>query len=232
MVKTDPNGERLWPRIVQWLITLALPIALVVANIHIATGHWFVRWEYGKSGFAPDTYGLTTAERTHLADVCIDFLATSADISLLEDLRVPDGEPAFNGRELRHMIDVQVVYDRLTVAGILAAAIVVGGTAVLLRTGHSRQRVPRALLKSGLLTLGLLACVGGYMVLGWNSFFTTFHRIFFEGETWIFDFSDTLIRLFPIRFWMDVALVIVGLLVVEAIVVTIVGWIWKPRALR
>jgi uncharacterized membrane protein len=34
-------------------------------------------------------------------------------------------------------------------------------------------------------------------------FFTWFHGLFFEGDSWLFLFSDTLIRLFPIRFWED-----------------------------
>ena len=36
----------------------------------------------------------------------------------------------------------------------------------------------------------------------WN-FFAGFHSLFFEGDSWLFYFSDTLIRLFPIRFWQD-----------------------------
>jgi uncharacterized membrane protein len=36
----------------------------------------------------------------------------------------------------------------------------------------------------------------------WN-FFSAFHSLFFEGDSWIFLYSDTLIRLFPIRFWQD-----------------------------
>jgi len=36
----------------------------------------------------------------------------------------------------------------------------------------------------------------------WN-FFAWFHSLFFEGDTWLFEYSDTLIRLFPIRFWQD-----------------------------
>jgi len=32
--------------------------------------------------------------------------------------------------------------------------------------------------------------------------FVGFHRLFFEGDTWLFLYSDTLIRLFPERFWL------------------------------
>ena len=219
----------LWPRLTQWLLVLALPIALLMADIRIATGHWFVHWEYGKADFPPDPYGLSTAERTHLAEVCIDYLATSADISLLGDLQLPDGEPAFNARELRHMADVQTVYDRLMTVGIVAALVLLGGITALLAAKYPRRRVSIALLNSSLFTLGLLGTVGAYMALGWRSFFTTFHRIFFESDTWTFPFSDTLIRLFPMQFWMDVAIVIVGLLITQALAIGAAGWTWMRQ---
>jgi integral membrane protein (TIGR01906 family) len=219
----------LWPRLTQWLLVLALPIVLLVANMRVATGHWFVHWEYGKADFPPDPYGLSTAERTHLAEVCVDYLATNADISLLRDLQLPDGEPAFNARELRHMADVQVVYNRLIMASVVAALILVGGISALVAAKRPRRLAATALLSGSLLTLGLLGSVGAYMVLSWGEFFTTFHRMFFEGDTWTFPLSDTLIRLFPARFWMDVAAVIVGPLIIEATAIGIASWMWARR---
>ncbi|RLC85934.1 MAG: TIGR01906 family membrane protein [Chloroflexi bacterium] len=219
-------NDKLWPCLIQWLLVLTLPVLLIAADLRIVTGHWFVRWEYGQAGFPPDPFGLPTAERTRLAETCVDYLATNADISLLADLRLPDGEPAFNERELRHMADVQVVYHRIMIAGIVAALVLLGGTATLLTSGRTRWRVPAALLSGSLFTLGLLGAVGAFMALSWGEFFTTFHRIFFEGDTWIFPYSDTLIRLFPMRFWMDVAIVIVVLLLIETVTVGVVGWLW------
>lgn len=216
----------LWPRLIQWLLVLALPILLLAANVHIVTGHWFVHWEYGKADFPPDPHDLSITERTHMAEVCVDYLGTNADISLLGNLRLPDGERAFNARELRHMADVQMVYNYIMKAGIVAALALLGGITALSASSHTRQRAPAALLSGSMLTLGLMGAVGAYMLLSWGEFFTTFHRIFFAGESWIFPYSDTLIRLFPMRFWADVATVIAALLVVEAIVAGAAGWLW------
>ena len=219
----------LWPRLIQSLLVLALPVLLLTADVRIVTGHWLVHWEYGKADFPPDPFGLSTTERTYLAETCVDYLATNADLSLLADLRLPDGEPAFNTRELHHMADVQAVYSNLMISCIVAVLVLLGGITPLLISDHTRRRAPAVLLSGSLLTLGLLGTVGAVMVLSWGEFFTTFHRIFFEGESWIFPYSDTLIRLFPTRFWMDVAAVIVGLLCVEAVVAGGVGWTWMRR---
>ena len=219
----------LWPRVVHVLLVLAVPVCLLAADLALLTGHWFVRWEYGKASFPPDDYGLSTAERTRLAEVCVDYLATNADISLLADLRLPDGEPAFNDRELRHMVDVQAVYSHIVTAGMVAGLVLAWGVLTLAAAEQTRWRAPKALLSGSLLTLGLLAAVGLYMVTSWDQFFTAFHRVFFEGDSWLFLYTDTLIRLFPMQFWVDVAIVIVAVLVVGMLVVGAIGWIWRRR---
>ena len=223
--------NKLLARLIQWIVALAFPVLLLVVSLRIVTGHWFVRWEYGKASFPADPYGLTAEERTDLATVCIDFLARSADITLLAELRLPEDGPAFNERELQHMDDVQLVFDAITAAGVVAAVVVVGGLAVLWMMSGTRHRVPAALLKGSLITVGLLAAMGATMVLNWDQFFTNFHRVFFEGESWLFRYSDTLIRLFPMPFWVDVAAVLVGLLVIGSVGIGAVGWRWS-RSLR
>ena len=213
-----------WSSWTQWVLALALPIVLLTLNMRLVTGHWFVRWEYNRAGFPSDPFGLSTSERIRLATVCQDFLASNADISLLADLRLPNGDPAFNERELQHMADVQGVYQGLTIAGIVCGVIWLGWGVVSIAFRRRGEEVAAALMKGSLFTLGLLVVVGAFMIVSWGEFFTGFHRLFFEGDTWIFPNSDTLIRLFPIRFWIDIAATIVGLLVVEAVALGIIGW--------
>jgi integral membrane protein (TIGR01906 family) len=51
----------------------------------------------------------------------------------------------------------------------------------------------------------LLGMVGLIVLLSlaFGILFVGFHRLFFEGQTWIFPYSDTFIRLYPERFWRD-----------------------------
>lgn len=218
-----------WLRTFHVLLVLAVPVLLISANIRIATSHWFVRWEYGKATFPPDPYGLSASQRTYLAEVCVDYLATNADISLLANLRLPNGDSAFNERELRHMEDVQLVFSQMIAVGIVAGVALATGLVALRTFEHTRQRAPVVLLRGSALTLGILVTLGAFMLINWWNFFTSFHLVFFEGDTWLFYFTDTLIRLFPTRFWTDVASVIVGLLVVETAAVSWAGWAWRKR---
>jgi integral membrane protein (TIGR01906 family) len=221
--------NKIWLRLAQWLLVLTLPFLLSAANFRIVNGHWFVRWEYGKAGFPPDDYGFTTEERTRLAEVCIDYLVPGAPISLLADLRLSNGDVAFNERELSHMEDVQVAFTQMTIVAAVAALVWIGGFVALAISRQRRKFAATALLISGLFTLGLLVVIGAVMAVSWWEFFQAFHRIFFAEGTWIFLRSDTLIRLFPIQFWIDVAVTAVVMLVVEAILIGVVGWMWRRR---
>jgi integral membrane protein (TIGR01906 family) len=211
------------------LVVLALPVCLLAADVRIVTGHWFVRWEYGKAGFPPDMYGFSTEERTRLTEICFDYVTSGADISLLADLRLSSGLAAFNERELRHMADVQVVFSHVMAAGIVAGLVLVGGLIALAVSARTRRHAPAALVGGSLFALGLLVVLGLFMLVSWWQTFDAFHRLFFQGDSWLFDYSDTLIRLFPMRFFVDMAATIVVLLAAEAIAIGGVGWWWMRR---
>ena len=56
--------------------------------------------------------------------------------------------------------------------------------------------------------LAIVALILLGTVTAFNWLFTEFHRIFFTGNSWLFYFTDTFIRLFPMQFWQDLFIVI------------------------
>jgi integral membrane protein (TIGR01906 family) len=94
---------------------------------------------------------------------------------------------------------------------------------------RERWRIPAALWQGGAITLGLMGTLGAIMLVSWNEFFVGFHRIFFQDGTWTFAYSDTLIRLFPLRFWIDASVGIVILLGLTAVVCLVAGSLWLRR---
>jgi len=188
--------------VMRWLIVLAVPVILIVGGVRLATLPWFPVWEYSRPGFPPDTYGMQQGERLVLARASINFLNLPRDLSILEALRLSDGAVAFNARELSHMDDVKQVYDRITVWALLAFVLALSAGWVLKHRGEG-DVIWGALSDGGLATLLLFFALGLLMVLSWRDFFVGLHHIFFEGDSWLFLRSDTLIRLFPERFWRD-----------------------------
>jgi uncharacterized membrane protein len=57
----------------------------------------------------------------------------------------------------------------------------------------------------------MIGVIVAFTLLAFGFFFIFFHEIFFKEGTWMFYYSDTLIRLFPERFWRDTFLMVGGL---------------------
>ncbi|MBN1922889.1 MAG: TIGR01906 family membrane protein [Anaerolineae bacterium] len=213
------------------LIVLSTLIILVLGAVRATTLPWFPRWAYARAGFPPESYGMAPAERLNLAQACITFLNLPHDRTLLSSLRLSDGSVAFNERELQHMDDVKVVYDRLTTGALLAAVMALCAAWALRRRGE-RAAIWGALSDGGLLTLVLLVLLGGLMALAWETFFVGLHGIFFKPDTWRFYYTDTLIRLFPEMFWQLAGTIVVVIVVVTAFVLALFGRIIQRRMLR
>lgn len=197
------------------LVTLIVPIALIGLGLRVLLSPLFLQIEYNMPYFPPDEFGFTKEDRLKWAPYALDYLTNNEDISYLGDLKFDDGSPLFNERELSHMDDVKLVTQgALRVWYIsLAILLLLGVWAWFGRFGSAPQWWPEyrlGLMRGGWLMVGLAVTIGLIVVIGiavnpnvfWN-FFAGFHSLFFEGDTWLFLYSDTLIRLFPIRFWQD-----------------------------
>jgi len=198
--------------ILSWLVALLVPLALIGMGLRVLLTPLFLRIEYNMPYFPPDEYGFTKEDRLKWAPYALNYLLNSADISYLGDLKFDDGTPLYNERELSHMADVKRVAQ-----GALRVWYVSLGLLALLGLWAWRadwmQAYRLGLMRGGWLMVGLAVVVGLIVVVGisinpnvfWN-FFAGFHSLFFEGNSWLFLYSDTLIRLFPLRFWQDAIL--------------------------
>ena len=195
--------------VLSWIVTLVVPVALIGLAVRVVLLPVFVQLEYRVPGFPPDTYGFTTQERIHWATVAWDYLVNSSDISYLGNLKFGDGSPLYNERELSHMHDVKGVIQGTFVAWYVSLGILLLIGLLEWRMRQARE-YRRGLSRGGWVTIGLAALIGSIVLVGmlmdpnvfWD-FFAWFHSLFFTGNSWIFEYSDTLIRLFPIPFWQD-----------------------------
>ena len=195
--------------ILSWFVALLVPLALIGLGLRILLTPLFLIIEYNMPYFPADTYGFTKEDRLKWAPYALDYLVNDADIPYLGNLKFEDGTPLYNERELSHMVDVKRVTKGALNAWYVTLALLLG-LGVWARFGHWEQAYREGLMRGGWLMVGLALAIGLIVVIGillnpnifWN-FFVGFHRLFFEGDSWLFLFSDTLIRLFPIRFWQD-----------------------------
>ena len=159
--------------------------------------------------FPVDQYGFTKIDRLKWAPYALDYLVNSADISYLGDLKFDDGSPLYNERELSHMADVKHVTQNALNAWYISLSLLIL-LGLLAWRGEWPQTYRLGLMRGGWLMVALATLIGVIAVIGiainpdlFFSFFTAFHHLFFTGDSWLFLYSDTLIRLFPLRFWED-----------------------------
>jgi len=195
--------------ILSWLVTILIPMALLGLAIRVLLLPVFYQIEYNMPYFPPDEYGFTKADRLKWAPYAVNYLINSADIFYLGDLKFEDGSPLYNERELSHMQDVKnVTQGALRLWYLSLALLAVLG--IWAWFGGWWQYYLLGLQRGGWLMVGLAILIGTIVLVGiavnpnvFDEFFVLFHSLFFEGNSWLFYFSDTLIRLFPIRFWED-----------------------------
>jgi integral membrane protein (TIGR01906 family) len=157
----------------------------------------------------------------------VAYLNNWAGPRYLGDLVHRSGDKLFKDGEVSHMADVKLVILSTFGAGVLLA--LVGIIAILYLRRRSSGGVRRGLFAGSIITLVLILGLGSLAVLGWQQFFTEFHRIFFAEGSWTFSMDDTLIRLFPGQFWIDAGMVIAGLVLVTSLVTLVLTWPTRRR---
>lgn len=192
-----------WRDALGLLVSLAVPVMLLMTAIRLLLTPAFVQLEYRMPGFPEDSYGMTFEERLTYAPLALDYLMNDEDVSFLGDQRFEDGTPLYNERELEHMEDVKELTQAVLDVWLVLVVALAGIAVATWRFGRAADF--RAWLsRGGQLTVGLIVALLIIIALSFDALFTGFHRVFFEGDTWLFLYSDTLIRLFPMRFWQDV----------------------------
>ena len=213
------------------LIAVTVTPIFVVSAFRVLAHDWFVRFELERDGFPADRYGLTTPQRVELARTGLRAIRPESEgIVLLERATLPDGSPAFDERELRHMADVRRRLGTAFRAQLAALALLVVLAVALARSRRWRTVVPWGLLSGSLATLGVAVLAVPVILLGFDGFFIRFHEVFFSGDSWRFSDTDTLLRIYPEVFWQDTAQLAAALVVAQAIGVALVSVWWLRKA--
>jgi len=214
------KNASLMQKILSWGVTVLTPFIILMLSIRILITPVFARVEYRMPGFPEDPFGFTFEDRLRWSEPSINYLVNSWDISYLETLKFDDGVSLFNDQELSHMEDVKVV---VTAMRIVLTILVVGllvSVIVAVRQGW-RDDLLFAFRRGGWAVIGLIAAILLFVALNFNQLFTWFHQLFFESGTWQFYTSDTLIRLFPMRFWQDAFIFVGGLSLIFGILLIV-----------
>jgi integral membrane protein (TIGR01906 family) len=212
----------------RYALILTLPVGFTLVNVRLLMTPAFPAIEYNLPDFPADPYGITKAQRLYWSNRSIDFIQGFERAGQIEQWKFPEdgvspagatapGESCqyygsaygardctyfYNDREVKHMVDVLIVVRgamTLLLGAALVALLAIGG----LRANGSTAALRAGLLGGAGLTAVLYLALIAYIAVNFNTLFVQFHEVLFQGGTWSFLWSDSLIRLFPIKFWQD-----------------------------
>ncbi|WP_411375900.1 TIGR01906 family membrane protein [Arthrobacter sp. MPF02] len=221
------NAKPVAPRVMQVLLAICFPVVLLVLAVRAVTSPLFLWVEYNRPGFPGDGYGFSTDDRMTYGSYAVDYLSNWSGPRYLGDLVHRSGDRLFKDGEVSHMADVKLVI--LSTFGAGALLLLLCLVAVLYLRRRSTGGVRRGLFAGSIITLVIILGLGTLAFLGWQQFFTEFHRIFFADGSWTFSLDDTLIRLFPGQFWIDAGIAIAGLVLLTALVTLVLTWPTRRR---
>jgi len=142
----------------------------------------------------------------------------------------------FNAREVAHMRDVKrLIWGTYAVAAVAGLYLLAATAAGFIRQGRAFiPALARRLLAGGLTTLGLIAAVGGFALVGFDTLFLLFHRISFANDLWQLNpRTDYLLLMFPLGFWFDATMRVALTAAAGAAALAMAGGgylVWQRRA--
>ena len=219
-------------RVLKTLLVLLIPVLLMLGSARLLATDSYLAFEYGKASFPPDSYGFTQQQRFILASTNIHYVRAHLPDNELSKQTL-SGAPVYNEREVSHMVDVQSVFQVILRVSQVAFILFLLLGFVFWQSGEY-MAFASAIQSGGLLTSGIILTIALMAIFAWQTWFDLFHRFFFVPGSWLFSYSDTLIRLFPVNFWFDATLTISVLSLIGGLILALIGWQWriaieKPR---
>ena len=204
------------------VIVIGIPIALILTNVFIfMTPNWLA-YQYSQPDFPPSVR-FTPQDRYRLASESIEYIRGNRTLEQFKSLDV------YDEREIKHMVDVRDLVDKVKVGLPMVAILILVSLAALARQKENRALAARGLLNGAILTIGLFVAIGLFAAIGFQTFFTLFHKVFFEGDTWLFNYTDSLIQFYPLPFWFATSIALVATTIGQAAIVGLIGWRWANR---
>lgn len=207
-------------RVVRILFLVCTPLLLLLSNLYLLATPSFIRYEYSKPAFPPARLYNDT-ERFFLAEATLHYLRSNQGIDELMNLR-SQGQPVYNAREIKHLVDVKRVMSVAFWIHKICFLLCSVAAVFAWRQRQERYRALQAIFMGCLALFMALLAIGLLAYVNFDLFFTAFHRIFFEGDSWLFAYSDTLIQLFPVPFWIDATWALALLTIGECLIVGLI----------
>jgi integral membrane protein (TIGR01906 family) len=199
------------------LFVICIPMLLLTTDLRFAANDIRL-YEYGFNKYEVSAAtGLDNEELLSVADQMVTYFNSDEEFFDID---------LFNQREVTHLKDVkgliQLAY-RLQLASLAYIVVYIVINFVLRRGAFWRGLARRLIWGSGA-TIALLAILGLWAVIDFDSLFLLFHLVSFSNELWQLSPGDKMLLMFPQGFFNDSALFVAAAAIGEAIIIGGIAW--------
>lgn len=150
-----------------------------------------------------------------LIDYCSPFFT--------DELSFPSLRSSESG--LSHFAECKNIFNGIYLAGVIALVITV--IAFIIKRHCGEYKHFRA---CAIITAALPIVIGTFALINFDALFLIFHKLTFSNNDWLFDpETDPIINLLPEAYFMDCALVIVGVMLIGAAVSLVIYFVMKKK---
>ena len=181
-------------------LALLFPLVAVGISTRIAFNEWIIDYIYAKRDFPKDRYGLSDEYRKELAKLGLRAVLSDEAFEEFKKAKLPNGRYAFRPKEVKHMHDVKEFLKKFFPAVYIATFLWILGILI--------TRSPDYLILSGFFGILTLTLLGIFVFANYNKAFELFHIIAFDPYSWRFKYTDTLLRIYPMKFWYEATKVV------------------------
>ena len=200
------NDRGLLEKVSGALFVIAVPLFLIAGSVAWAVNDSGL-YRRGFEKYDISVYsGITDEDLNRVGDDLRRYFNSSVEpLHVVVPIHGMERE-LYNQREVHHMRDVKGLVRGTYYVALLAGLYLVA----IIAAGYRRRRnrfspdLARLLLRGGALTLALVAAVGLFALVGFDSLFLLFHQVSFANDLWQLDpRNDYLLIMFPQGFWFD-----------------------------
>ncbi|MFI3171237.1 MAG: TIGR01906 family membrane protein [Eubacteriales bacterium] len=200
-------------------IAIVWIILITSCEVAIYADMDFYQREYEKYGVS-ENLNMEMEDIMYVTEEMMLYLHSNREDLIVDTIVAGESREFFNESEISHMEDVREIFAAGTSSRLGAILIMI---IFLLVASRNKNKWKGMLAKSFLATTLVLGTVVGFIgalfATNFTKYFTIFHEIFFEGDTWIFDLNTSLmINMLPEGLFYDftarIVMVFMGMMLV------------------
>ena len=204
------------------LFIVAVPLLFIAVSVTWAINDLSL-YEYGFDRYrVTSVTGIEKADLMTVAREIRSYFNSSTEPLAVTTRVFGEERTLFNQKEVVHMHDVKKLVRGVYWVGVGSAIFIVAflGAGFYLRRREFWRTLARLGLFGAGVTVGLTLLVGLMSLVSFDFLFTLFHELSFANDFWQLDpRRDFLVMMFPSGFWFDAAMLVVGLVVLQAAIV-------------